>query len=321
MATHAARANRSLIVQWDGGVVTKPGVYRGIPLDVYFEPALFGGVPSISSSGLRTIYHRSPKHYWAESPYNPKRKEPEDKEAFIFGRAAHHLLLGEPRFNRFFVVRPSEIVSNKTGELVAWHGSRTECKRWASDQEEAGRTILTPDQAENIIGMAEELATHPLVKRGAITGGETELSYFWRDDETGIWLRWRPDSTPTDSDDHVDIKTTRDIRFVQKSIDEFGYEQQGALGRVATRKLLSREMASFSLLFVEKTSPWDHMLVQVKDSELDRGERMNRSALRTFWRCWKSNEWPGIAKDHIGYIEGTQRYRERVEARLQEEGL
>lgn len=321
MATHAAKTNRSMIVNWDGNVITKPGVYRSIPIDVYFEPALFGGVPSISSSGLRTIFHRSPKAYWSTSPYNPKRKESEDKEAFIFGRAAHHLLLGQPRFNQSFVVRPSEVVSNSTGELVKWNGHRKECIRWLETEIAAGRTILTPDQAENIIGMAEELSMHPLVKRGAITGGETELSYFWRDAETGIWLRWRPDSTPNDSDDHVDIKTTRDIRFVQKAIEDFGYEQQGGLGRVATRELLNREMKSFALLFVEKTSPWDNALVELKSSELDRGERMNRAALRIFWKCWRAKEWPGYAKDHIGYIEAGDRYRERVEARLQEEGL
>lgn len=321
MATHRARSDKSLIIQWTGDVITRPGVYRGIPLSLYHSAELFGNVPSISSSGLRTIFHRSALHYWSTSPYNPKAVEPEDKEAFIFGRAAHHLLLGEPNFNRFFSVRPSEIVSSKTGELVQWNGLRKECIRWSANEAAAGRTVLTPLQAENIIGMAERLGTHPLVKRGAITGGETELSYFWRDAETGIWLRWRPDSTPNDSDDHVDIKTTRDIRFVQKAIEDFGYEQQGGLGRVATRELLKREMKSFALLFVEKTSPWDNALVELKSSELDRGERMNRAALRTFWRCWKSKEWPGYAKDHIGYIEAGDRYRERVEARLQEEGL
>ena len=31
--------------------------------------------------------------------------------------------------------------------------------------------------------------------------------------------------------------------------------------------------------------------------------------------------WPGYAKDHIGYIEAGDRYRERVEAPLQEDGL
>ena len=62
--------------------------------------------PSISSTGLRTIWTRSPAHYWATSALNPKRVDPEDKPDFSIGRAGHHLLLlGRKGFDEEFVVR------------------------------------------------------------------------------------------------------------------------------------------------------------------------------------------------------------------------
>ena len=84
--------------------ITEPGVYD-VSIDRYHSQICDG--PSISSSGIRALL-RSPAHYWRTSDLNPARVEEDDKEAFILGRAAHHLLLGEKEFSRQFVIRPDE---------------------------------------------------------------------------------------------------------------------------------------------------------------------------------------------------------------------
>lgn len=308
------------IIQWDGNIITKPGIYKGVPLDLYHSSELFDGVPAISSSGLRKIFNRSPAHYWCESPYNPKRVEPEDKKHFIIGRALHHLVGAERGFKTLFVVRPEKMRDPDTMKMLPWHGNRTICKDWMAEMKEKGRTVLTQEDIENLAGMALALGRHPLV---TVLSGEIEHSYFWRDPETGIWLKWRPDSTPTSSADFVDLKTTTDVRWRKLMITttENGYHMQGALGRVASRELLGREMTSFSLFYIEKKEPYCTALMQLKDADLAMGERMNRSALRTFWQCWKNKDWPGPAESDVGYVEITEKDRENTEIRLRSENL
>ena len=50
------------------GKVSVPGVYA-LSMAEYHGDLCVG--PSISSSGLRTIWSRSPAHYFHASPYNP----------------------------------------------------------------------------------------------------------------------------------------------------------------------------------------------------------------------------------------------------------
>lgn len=310
------------IIQWDGKVITEPGIYKDIPLDLYHSKELFGGVPSISSSGLRKIWNYSPAHYWAESPYNPDRAEDDadEKRSYVLGRALHHLVGAQRGFAELFVVRPEKIAD--AGESIAkpWQGNRKACKEWMAMQKEQGRAVLSAEDVAKLQGMALSLGRHPLV---TTLSGQIEHSYFWRDPETGIWLKWRPDSTPTDSADFVDLKGTTDVRFykLMKTVSDYGYHQQGALGRWACAELIGRPMNSFSLFFVEWKAPWSTALVQLKDADLALGERMNRAALRSFWKCWKEKEWPGPADNDIGYVEIPDRMREDTNIALNALGV
>lgn len=305
------------IIQWNGKIITEPGIYKDVPLDLYHSSELFDGVPAISSSGLRTIWNYSPAHYWAHSPYNPNRAEDDadEKRSYVLGRALHHLVGAQRGFRELFVVRPEKIPDIGERTPKPWNGNRTACKEWLKKQKETGRAVLTPENVVQLEGMALALGNHPLI---TTLSGQIEHSYFWRDKETGIWLKWRPDSTPTDSADFVDLKGTTDVRFykLMKAVSDFGYHQQGALGRWACMELLGRPMNSFSLFFVEWKEPHATALVQMKDDDLKLGERMNRAALRQMWECWKAKEWPGPADSDIGYVEIPDKMRDDTKARL-----
>lgn len=316
----------SKVIQWIGQVIKEPGIYKGVPLDLYHSKELFGGVPAISSSGLRKIFNPSspqpstPAHYWANSPYNPDRadEDGDEKKSYIRGRALHHLVGAEKGFKESFVIRPEKIPD--IGESIAkpWQGNRIACKTWLEAMKSEGKTVLTPEDVELLKGMALSLGKHPLV---STLSGQIEHSYFWRDKETGIWLKWRPDSTPTDSADFVDLKGTVDVRWfkLMKTISDYGYHMQGALGRAACRELLGYEMNSFSLFFIEWKAPWCTSFVPLKAVDLDLGERMNRAALRLFWKCWKEKSWPGPEEsDGIGL---TERARESAINELHTLGL
>lgn len=201
-----------------GTKITEPGVYAGVPMTVYHNQPCDG--PSITSSGLRTIFSDSLAHYWLRSPLNPDREEMEESEAVTLGRAAHHLLLGEANFRDQFSIRPAEWDSWRTRDARAWRES----------ERMEGRTALEPKHLDFIRRMAKQLADNSLIQ-GGILGGHTELSFFWKDQETGVWLQARPDATPNDSGDFADLKVTSslDDDFLSRNLADQGYGQQAAL--------------------------------------------------------------------------------------------
>lgn len=298
--------------KWSGKPIAMPGIVASMPIDRY-HAADACIEPSVSSGGLRKIFNKSPKHYWAESPYNPDRIDPEDTEAMIFGRASHHLLFGETEFKKVYTVRPATI----NGE--AWHASKLICKGWLKKAESDGLTVLTPTQLDHIKGMAKSLAEEPLVKAG-ILNGAIEQSYFWKDTETGLWIKVRPDANPNDSLDFADLKTTTSVLWpdLRRTIYDQGYFQQGALVADACQHILKRPMNSFSLVFIEKKPPYCCRIVTLKENEIKRGQQCNRIALRTFADCFKAKHWPGPGgdQDDAAYIEMNEWDQKRLDERI-----
>lgn len=241
--------------------------------------------PSISSSGLRTIWSASPAHYFIESPYDPTPKEPEDRPHFNLGRAAHHLLfLGRKGFDEEFATRPEKWADWRTGDS----------KLWREDAIARGMTIITDGELAQITGMARSLADHPMVKAG-ILDGYVERSLIWKDPETGAWLKSRPDNVPNDSGDFADLKTTVSVETesLGRTIASFGYPMQGAVVGMASREVLGREMQTFTLVFVETKPPHCVRVVTIKPDDIERGERQVRAAVRQFAECVAAGFWPG----------------------------
>lgn len=265
---------------WDGKKISEPGAYSGVSMDFYHGDPCVG--PSISSSGLRTIFIDSLKHYWNGSPYNPNREDIEQTEAIILGRAAHHLLLGEADFSKHFVIS-------------AYKDFRTnEAKQWKAEQLLAGLTVLTEKQIDYVRGMAESLAAEPIVQ-GGILNGHVEISMFWQDAETGIWLKARPDVVPNASGDAADLKCVSDVSDdgVSRGLGERGYAQQGALVGEGFRQTIGIEMEHFTLVYVEAKKPHCVRFDEIPADEIAAGAAENRAALRLFKRALETNYWPG----------------------------
>jgi len=264
--------------------ISKKGVYALSMSDYHGQPTVG---PSVSSSGLRTIFQESPAHFWVNSSINPKAVEQKDSEAFVFGRAAHHLLLGEDDFSTLFIVRPEEI------DGAAWQGNRTVCKKWITDQRAAGRTVLTAEQIEKIRGMARSLAKHPLIEAG-ILNGDIEQSLIWQDKETGIWLKARPDAIPNGSGDFADLKTTVETGFkLDRSVISYRYDMQAALVKWGCKEVLGFDMTEFSFVFVEKDPPHCVDVLVLDPEDIQAAEHDLRASLRTLAYCLKTGDWFG----------------------------
>lgn len=285
---------------WDGQPVAIPGIWSGIPLADYHGSIT--AEPGISSSGLRTIESKSLAHYWATSYLNPNRLPQTDTAAMAFGRAVHDLAAGED-FRRNYAIRPDE-----------WDSWRTkDARRWRSEMEMAGLTVLTPDEVDAIRSVAESLAAHPTIRAG-ILNGIVEHSIIWPDMATGVWLKARPDVIPTDSNMIVDLKTCASAhpRDVRRSIDSFDYHMQLALGHWGIQATTGREMTDFVLVFVETEPPYCVNIKPIYPEDIELGQRQLRRALDKFARALETNEWPGYEDDEV-MCGISDAYRKRLE--------
>jgi len=305
--------------KWDGNPIRSAGVYSCVPIDVYHhDTSLFGGEWSISSSGLRTIIKR-PLEYWYTSPFNPDAVEPESSKALDFGKAAHMLLLGEQGFAERYVMRPDTYPS-KDGEKP-WSGNAGWCKAWIAEQAEAGRSVITKTEIEHIRNIADALSRNEIVRLGLLNG-RIERSIFTRHDETRIWLRARPDVVPNSSGDFVDLKTAENVddEGLSRAIAAHGYHIQAGLMRMVVRAVLGPEaFQSFTFVFVEKKPPYDVRVKQLKDADIDLGERQARAGLALMSKCISAGHWPGFDgfDRAASYVEMPPYARTRIENELQ----
>lgn len=283
--------------------VTEPGVYD-MPIERYHTQCADG--PSLSSTGIRRLL-KSPAHFWKFSELNPHRVEEDDKEAFILGRAAHHLLLGEREFHRHFVVQPTTYNDLKTGESKPWNGNATVCKEWK--KRHADRTILTAAQVEKIKGMAGllpwqkgmtncGLLNTPLVAEAGALSGEIERSLFWKVGD--VWLKARPDAIPGDSNDFADLKTISprseeglSDRDLERAVRENKLFVQGAMVGMGSSAVLARQMTGFHLIFVDTGDVHAVAPITLEDEDIIRGERAVFVAIEIFNRCMTTGVWPG----------------------------
>lgn len=309
-------------LDWGDLPITRPGLYKGLPIRRYHEADVCQGA-SISSSGLRQIWS-DPAKYWLGSVYNKQREaEDEEKKHFIMGRAMHHIAFGEKFFNQEFVFQPEEMPDRKSGIMKKWHASRLECAAWKDQHQRAGLSILSHQDGLDIKGMATAIQRHELFKAGMLHG-KIERSLFWKDKETGIWLKARPDVIPTDSGGSVDVadlKTTKSVvlrDLVNTTFNGMNYQMQAALIRTGFREVLGLEITEFALLYVEKTAPYSTAAIFLKPHDMDLGEKQNRAALKQFAASMKSGYWPGPnGQESLGYVEMSDNYRKLVEEKLQ----
>ena len=261
--------------------ITEPGLY-----DISFEAYFSDLCPahSVSSTGLKMIESKSLAHYWEQSYLNPKRVQT-DSDAMGFGRAVHAFILGEPNFDQYFAISPFD--SFRTKEARAWKASER-------------RTVITQEKYENIKAMARAIQKTPLINK-VFKDGKPEQSLIWKDAETGIWLKARPDWLPNSIEFVPDLKSTKSARPAdfQRQAYELGYHQSAALCIEGLKEVLGWKNPTYYFVAQEKEPPFVATMAMMRDTDIEWGKLLNRSALRKLARALDKGEWPGYAKAPI----------------------
>ncbi len=297
----------------DGEQITESGAFR-CSMAHYHSQEICPG-PSVSSTGLRKIALQSPHAFWKTWDGNPDRYPEKDiSDSLILGRAAHAMILGDEVFDDHFVFVPDDAPQRPTATQVKaferdgkWSESALpRASFWTDfDARAEGRLLLSADQVQKIIYMAENLAANPLCVE-LLKSEMIEISMIWQDEATGIWVKSRPDCIPSNGYDFGDLKTFapkgRDLKLAaMRSITDFGYPMQMALAVMGAEIIFGTTAKECGFAFVSTVEPYEALPIRLDEESIYWARVMCRHGLDTMSDCLESGEWPGIGKDLITY--------------------
>lgn len=293
----------------------RAGVFAGI------SNASYHGGPGISKSGL-DIVRRSPLHY--QHSLTARREPTPDQR---IGTLAHALIL-EPEtvwenYATPFVAPEGalatvdEIKDRLRGLGLPISGKKSELAARLLDADPSvillddaralhaetvgDRAIVTADEMAQAQAIRDAVMAHPAAgKLLAPDAGVAELSCYWRDPETGVLCRCRPDFWRHDGT-IVDLKTARDASpdGFSSSINSWRYYAQAAFyldGITAARVAGGVDMPApraFVFVAVEKVAPYAVAVYHLDAQSVGIGRREYREDLATYAECLGSNVWPG----------------------------
>lgn len=270
--------------------IASAGVYPHLSITDYHNDCCVG--VSVSKSAL-PIAPEPPAKAWARSYLNPHRV-PRDSAAMGFGRAAHALVLGEPEFNAHWIVSPFDDFRKK--EAQAWRDGQT-------------KEIVKADDLTTIEAMARALRTTPQTAQAFGNEGQPEASIVWQCEDTGLWLKARPDWLPADPQMEFirEYKTCVTIEPRRLSVDAFryAYDCQAAMIVDGITAVTGTRPLGVAHIVQEKEPPYLCDLRLFSPEQIDAGRTRYRHALRIFYRCLNDMErgvpphiaWPGYTTE------------------------
>ncbi len=168
--------------------------------------------PEMSNSKLGLFARDENALEWAENCPVDEAK----LKTFDFGDAMHAICLEPDRLVTEFVAAPkfdgrTNIGKAEKKEFYAAHFDKK---------------ILTADEYKQLKLMYESVMAHPEARRLIEAPGICESSYFWKDIDTGVECRCRPDKLIKELPHPIDIKTTPLLSKFKFSVEDFRYYVQ-----------------------------------------------------------------------------------------------
>lgn len=229
--------------------------------------------PAVSKSVLDKIA-RSPLH--CRAYLDGERAEP--TASMEFGTAFHTAVLEPQRYAEYYTVFSGD---RRTKDGKAAYESILA----------SGRSVIKADDADAILKMAAAIEHHPAA-RELLTSGQPEISVFWRDDQTGLQCKCRPDWFRSDGI-VVDLKTTDDAspEAFARSISTYRYHVQAAHYMEGTKA------ERFVFVVVEKKAPYAVAVYELDQLSLEHGMMARRFDLALFDECMRNGRWPGYSEE------------------------
>lgn len=250
--------------------------------------------PALGSTGLRRFFV-SPAHYWADF-IDPVREQKKPTAAQDLGSAIHCAVLEPSQFEKRYLVIPLDAPKRPTkAQLEAKKpsdASLTSIKWWQEFEFNSNeRTFLSADDLITIERISRQVRNNAAAAT-LFENGIAERTFLWKDEETGVWCKFRPDWVTENV--LVDLKSTVDASpsGFRRAIANYGYHIQAAWYLEGFKAIFARESA-FVFAAFEKTSPFACGFYSPDSQMLERARSHIRTGLTFFDQCRRREEWPG----------------------------
>lgn len=275
----------------------------------------------------------SPLHYWSWH-VNPDRPPKKETPASLLGSAIHTAVLEPERFDVEYIIEPQpEDFPNALDLQDSYKkackdlglkvtGTKPELKQRLKetvlqapsggftgsffdeiyqDLTQGKKTLSRADMRVCRI-IAARVRKHPFLSE-ALKEGKAEQSVFWKDADTGVLCRARPDWMAQGfvSNMIIDLKSTTDASPVgfQRSIIKYRYHVQAAMYLDAMESLAGEKIQDFLFAAWEKTSPFANAVYCADTDMIEAGRKEYKQLLRQYARCLESDTWPGYSEDVV----------------------
>lgn len=298
---------------------TKPGHYLDLPNDLYHAG------PGVSKSKLDLVAMAPALLEWSR---NAPRDE-DAKAAVDLGDALHAITLEPDRFDREYVADfrappgtissideikmamdraspPIEYLSKDTRpalvrKLLEGYPDAPLADRlrdeWA--RETIGKTILSHEEHRKLRLMHASAMAHPDARALLQAPGVVESSIYWKDPETGLLCRCRPDKLLAIGGRRiaVDVKSTADMDRFAASIEDYRYHVQDAHYRNGFEAHFGQPPDGFVFLAVSTQRDAGRYPVrcfQLEPEDRAQGQHDLAHDLAVYAECQRTGIWSGI---------------------------
>jgi exodeoxyribonuclease VIII len=294
----------SIIKYKKGMKITKPCIVRGMPNDVYHK------MPALSNSGLKMLLDCPAKYYYK---YLSGEYEPKETPSFKIGKACHcYILEGADEFAKVYWHNPySELKKDELASLLIkkFNYDETIKKYLVSDLMQllldnegiSPKSIhLNKNELNQVIGVAKAIKSNKHANAAFSQKGESELSIFWEDKETGLWLKCRPDFLPYDCKFVPDYKTCASVNpeTFYRDFLNYGYHVQASMYKTGIKEVTGIDVDSFFFVAQEKEPPYITQVYVPDMGLIEHGNKAVRNALKVYLECQETGVW-GAYSDRV----------------------
>lgn len=266
--------------------------------------------PGLSSSDVKDMNQSFPG--WRRNKLNQVKKK---SDALEFGTLYHTTALEIGEFDKRYAI--TSLARKDSRPNSSW------AKQEAAAKEE-GKKLVKQSDIDTINAMFARIAGNevegikPHSKRKLLLGLK-EASFYWKDPQTGVLCKCRPDVI-TESGHIVDLKTTRckDDDELQSDTYKFGYHISAAMylngviealrqGPEELHKYVPSVPKNFLFFFQGKKAPYPIFVRHLDPAALGLGTSIFRKTLDKYKEIEDGNLWEHLeeelAKEELSQLE------------------
>lgn len=244
--------------------------------------------PGIRQSLLKKFASEPTPRHFKESLTRPAK----ETEAMEFGTVLHAAILTPHLLAESYHLQPNEYPSPKGPK--PWHGGADYCKDWLKNHSD--RPVLDVEQEGRIMSIVSTVIHLP-VAGDIIVLGQKEVSFFKRDEETGLLLKCRVDAIATDTDGNTHIADLKKVRRGYAAADKFGIQCADLGYDIQCASYLYITGASrFIFVAMEEEAPFEAETFEMDMGDVAEGLNKWRKMLNNYALAVQEGTWPGYER-------------------------